>query len=150
MQHHKPEGRSWHNYLERLHLLASSCSWCFCLQLYCCYGALSLWTFPHHTLLCIISYSTTNICVPYFMLPNSLATFLIRGASSSTFYLLIYFVINFYFTLLLLLLFSFKLYILGNVSVTWWNLSVKKESFFNWKQKLLHFDSKFVFNRITY
>lgn len=57
MQHHKPECWSSHNYLECLHLLACSCSdGCFCLQLYCCYGALSLWTFPHHTLLCIISY----------------------------------------------------------------------------------------------
>lgn len=48
---HEPSGQSSHNYLESLYLLARCRSdGCFCLQLYCCYGALSLWIISHHTL----------------------------------------------------------------------------------------------------
>lgn len=51
MEHDEPSGQSSHNYLESLYLLARCRSdRCICLQLYCCYGALSLWIISHHTL----------------------------------------------------------------------------------------------------
>lgn len=53
MQHDEPSGqsKSSHNYLESLYLLARCRSdRCFCLQLYCCYGTLSLWIISHHNL----------------------------------------------------------------------------------------------------